>query len=79
MKKPTGKTILNLLLSGQHPQAKKYAGHHVLVVKDKVFPLSEGKEAINDIEKLKKKFGARPVITFVPRHDISYILFICKK
>lgn len=79
MKKQLEQRGLSLLLSGKHPQAKKYAGHHVLVIGNKVFPLREGKEAINDIQKLKKKFGTNPVITFVPRRDISYILFLCKK
>lgn len=70
---------LNLLLSGKHPSAKKYAGHHVLVVDDKVFPLKEGKEASDDIQKLEKQYGVTPIITFVPRRDISYILVVCKK
>lgn len=78
IKSQSEEKTLNLLLSGKHPSAKKYAGHHVLVIKDKVFPLKEGEEAINDIQKLKKKFGTNPVITFVPRRDISYILFVCK-
>lgn len=70
---------LNMLLSGKLPASKKYAGHHVLVVGNKVFPLKEGKEANDDIQKLKKKYGINPIITFVPRQDISYILVLCKK
>ena len=70
----TQKTLL-LLLSGKSKEAKKYAGKHVLVVKDRVVPLKEKEEEIwKDIEQLKKKYGEMPMITFVPRHDISYIL-----
>jgi hypothetical protein len=79
MKKQAEEKTLNLLLSGKHPSAKKYAGHHVLVINDKVFPLKEGERANEDIEKLEKKYGKSPIITFVPRQDISYILFVCKK
>ena len=70
---------LSLLLSGKTKLAKRYAGKHVLVVKNKVLPLQEKEEEIwKDIERLKKKYGEMPTITFVPRHDISYILIICK-
>ena len=71
--------ILSLLLSGKHPKAKKYAGHHVLVVKDQIIPLKEGKEATEDIERLEKKYGKTPTIVFVPRQDISYILILCQQ
>lgn len=79
MKKKLQEKILNLLLSGKHPKAKKYAGHHVLVIEDQVIPLKEGKEAIKDIEMLEKKYGKTPTIVFVPRQDISYILVLCRK
>ena len=70
---------LSLLLSGKSKSAKKYAGKHVLVIKNKVLPLKEKEEEIwKDIETLKKKYGEMPTITFVPRHDISYILILCK-
>lgn len=70
---------LNLLLSGKHPKAKKYAGHHVLVIQDQIIPLKEGKEAVEDIERLEKKYGKTPTLVFVPRQDISYILVLCAK
>lgn len=38
MKKFSEENFLNLLLSGRHPKAKKYAGHHVLVIKDQIVP-----------------------------------------
>ena len=79
MKKQSEEKTLSLLLSGKHPKAKKYAGHHVLVMNDKVFPLKEGEKANEDIEKLEKKYGKTPIITFVPRQDVSYILVVCKK
>lgn len=75
----TTKNTLNLLLSGKNKEAKKYAGKHVLVVKDKIVPLKEKAEDIwQDIEKLKKKYKETPTITFVPRQDISYILLTCE-
>jgi hypothetical protein len=41
-------------------------------------PLKEKAEDLwQDIEKLKEKCGEIPTITFVPCHEISYILFIC--
>lgn len=58
---------------------KKYAGNHVLVVDNKVFPLGEGKKANEDIASLERKYGKTPIITFVPRQDITYILVTCKK
>lgn len=76
---PLEKKVLGLLLSGKHPQAKKYAGHHVLVVQNQIIPLKEGKEAIEDIERLEKKYGKTPTLVFVPRQDISYILVLCAK
>ncbi len=65
---------LNLLLSGKHPQTKKYEGKHVMVVKDKVVPLKEGKESIEQFKNLEEKHGEAPTLVFVPRTDISYIL-----
>lgn len=79
MKKSLEKKNLNLILSGRHSKAKKYAGHHVLVVKDQIIPLKEGEDGVKDIEYLEKKYGKTPTIVFVPRQDISYILAICQK
>lgn len=73
-KSDTNKTLLSLL-SGKNKYAKKYAGKHVLVVKNIIVPLKETEDEIwMDIEKLKSEYGETPVLTFVPRHDISYIL-----
>jgi len=73
----TEKTLFSLL-SGKNKHAKKYAGKHVLVVKNKIVPLKDTEDDIwCDIEKLKGEYGEMPVLTFVPRQDISYIL-ICK-
>jgi len=79
MKKQSEEKILSLLLSGKHPKAKKYAGHHVLVIENQIVPLKEGQEAIKDIERLEKKYGKTPILVFVPRQDISYILLLCLK
>lgn len=71
----TQKTI-SVLFSGKTKKAKRFAGKHVMVIKNKVIPLKEKEEDIwKDIEQLKKKYGQMPTITFVPRHDISYILW----
>jgi len=73
------KKTLSLLLSGKTRLAKKYAGKHVLVVKNKVVPLKEKEEDIwRDIQRLKKEYGEMPTLTFVPRRDISYILIGAK-
>ena len=78
MKNSSEEKTLNLLLSGKHPKAKKFAGHHVLVINDQVFPLKEKEAGLKDIERLEKEFGQTPVIVFVPRQDISYILVLCE-
>ena len=66
--------VLQALLSGTHAKAKKYAGKHVLVADSKVVPLKKGEAGLADFRRLKEKYGAPPVLTFVPRQDISYIL-----
>ena len=66
---------LSPLLSAKSKTARKYAGKHVLVVKDKIIPLKDKREEMwQDIKRLKKKYGEMPRITFVPRPDLSYIL-----
>lgn len=66
---------LSLLLSAKSKAARKYAGKHVLVVKDKVVPLKDKREEMwQDIKRLKNKYGEMPIITFVPQPDLSYIL-----
>lgn len=79
MKKQSEEKNLSLLLSGKHPKARKYAGHHVFVIENEIIPLKEGEEAIEDLERLEKKYGKTPTLVFVPRQDVSYILFLCQK
>lgn len=67
---------MSLILSGKHPKAKRYAGHHVLVVDDRIVPLKEGGDAIKDIDRLEKRYGKTPTVVFVPLQDTSYILVI---
>lgn len=78
-KKDRTQLNLTLLLSGKHPQAQKYAGKHVMVIENEITPLKEGKEALEDMQKLEKKYGRLPTLVFVPRPDISYILILCNK
>lgn len=73
MKSATEKT-LNLLLSGKHPQVKKYAGKQVFVIKEKIVPLKGGEKGLEDFKKLKEKYGQAPVLVFVPHPGVSYIL-----
>jgi len=73
MKNETERTLL-LLHSGKNPLAKKYAGKHVMVIRNKVIILKEGEQAVRDFKKLKEKYGKLPIITFIPRQDTSYIL-----
>lgn len=70
----TTKQTLNLLLSGRGKLSKEFAGKHVWVVKDKVLPLRKGEEGREDFRRLKKEYDQAPVLTFVPRPGISYIL-----
>lgn len=79
MKKQVKDKILTQLLSGKHPQAKKYAGHHVMVINNEIIPLKEGAKGVQDIQKLETKYGKTPTLVFVPRQDISYILALCLK
>lgn len=79
MKKTTEEKIISLLLSGKHPKAKKYAGHHVLVIKNQIIAVKEGRQTNKDIERLEKKYGQTPTLVFVPRQDISYILTVCPR
>lgn len=69
---------LTVLLSGKSKKYAKYAGKHVMVVENKVIPLAEGEKALQDFKLLKKQYGRSPVVTFVPRSDISYILFYAR-
>lgn len=73
MKKQTDKTI-HALLSGRHPQIKKYAGKQVFVVGEKIVPLRRSEKSLDDFKKLKEKYGEPPVLTFVPRPGATYIL-----
>ena len=72
------KKTLSMLLLGKGKIAKKFAGKHVMVVKNKVLPMKKGEAFWNDFEKLKKEYGESPVSLFVPRPDISYILILCR-
>lgn len=77
-KKTTKKTI-SMLFSGRGKVAKAFAGKHVLVVKDKIVPMKDNYEQFwQDMKQLEKKYGETPTATFVPRHDITYILMLWK-
>lgn len=71
--------VLALLLSGKHPKAEKFAGQHVLVVKEEIIPLKKGKAALADIARLEKKYQETPTIVFIPHPDVSYILILWPK
>lgn len=75
MKSRTEKT-LQALLSGQHPEVKKYAGKQVFIVDDEVVTLKSGKNSLKDFTKLEKKHGKSPVVVFVPQPGATYILFL---
>lgn len=78
VKNSTTQKNLNLLLSYKHPKAKKYAGKHVMVIENEIIPLKDRNETIKDMERLEKKYGKMPILVFVPRPDISYILILCR-
>jgi len=46
-----------------------------MIVDDMIVPLKEGREARDQFTNLKEKFGQSPILMFVPRKDISYILY----
>lgn len=79
MGKQSNEKIVHLLLSGKHPLAKKYAGHHVMVIGSEIIPVKKGKQALQDINRLEKKYGETPTLLFIPRQDITYILVKCAK
>lgn len=70
------KKILSLLLSGKLPKAAKYAGKYVMVVKDKIVSFGEGEKAREQFMSLKEKYRESPTLVFVPRKDVSYVLFL---
>jgi len=79
MQTQTTQKTISMLLSGKGAKAKKFAGKHVLVVKDKVVPMRTGDDFWQDFDDLKKEYGETPMTLFVPRHDVSYILLVlCK-
>ncbi len=75
MKKLSENKTIDMLLSGKHAKAKKYAGHHVLVIGNKITPLKEGQGAIEDIDFLEKKYEKTPTLVFVPRQDVYNFLY----
>lgn len=75
MKKQTDIT-LHLLLSGKHPQIKKYAGKHVFVIEKEIVPLKEGERGMKDFKMLKEKYGKAPTLVFVPQPGATYILLV---
>ena len=75
MPKNITQTTIAALLSGHGANAKKFAGKHVLVARDEVLPMKKGEPFWDDFNRLTKKYGERPVSLFVPRSDVSYILF----
>ena len=66
--------VVQALLRGSHPQSKKYQGKHVMVVNDKIVALGEGEKAVKDYQRLAKRYGQAPRLTFVPKHDSLYVL-----
>lgn len=69
---------LNKLLSGKHPDYEKFKGKHVMIVQKEIALLPRSKKAREKLEELEEKYGERPVISFVPRDDTSYILWVLK-
>lgn len=74
----TSQKTISMLLSGKGDLVKKFAGKHVMVVKNKIILMKKGEAFWRDFEKLKKEYKETPVSLFVPRPDISYILILCK-
>src|SRR3989338_2125071 len=64
--------VVQALLSGSHPQSKKYQGKQV--VGEKIVAMDEGEQAAKDCQRLAKRYGQAPRLTFVPKHDSLYVL-----
>lgn len=77
MSQKATKKTLRLLLSSKTSIYNKYAGKHVFVIQDKVIPFKKGKNSIKDFKSLEKKYGQKPVLMFVPKKGVSYILLLC--
>ncbi|MBI2996641.1 MAG: hypothetical protein HYY52_08080 [Candidatus Melainabacteria bacterium] len=77
MNQKATKKTLRLLLSGKASIYNKYVGKHVFVIKDKVIPFKKGKDSIKDFKSLEKKYGHKPILMFVPKKGVSYILLLC--
>ncbi|MFQ5873063.1 MAG: DUF5678 domain-containing protein [Dehalococcoidia bacterium] len=49
---------------------EKYRGHHVLVVRDKVFAAKSGEKAEEIYHELERKYpDIPPLITYIPKED----------
>ncbi|KKT34517.1 MAG: hypothetical protein UW24_C0028G0006 [Parcubacteria group bacterium GW2011_GWA2_44_12] len=70
---------LSLLHAGKLEGVERYAGKHVYVAGDTVIPLQSGKRTKAQLSKLIKTYGRIPVITFVPRQGMSYILCLWER
>lgn len=73
-KQDTTDKTLHDLLSGSHPQTKKYAGKQVFVINTEIIPVKQTKKSLDDFKKLKIKYGKPPILIFVPQPEASYIL-----
>lgn len=71
------RNVVSQLLSGHGAAYRRYRGRHVLVAGRKVVPLRRGRAGLKDFQKLTHQFGKPPVVLFVPREDVSYILELC--
>lgn len=73
-KRLTEKNI-NLLLSGKHPQVKKFAGKNVMVSGNDIVAMKDGKKLLKDLNKLTKKHKETPALVFVPHPGRAYIFY----
>lgn len=54
----------------------KYKGKHIVVIDDKIFTATSGKEANKILDKLEKRYPKEtPAITYIPKED-TLILWI---
>lgn len=71
------KNIVAQLLSGHGAAYRRFRGRHVLVAGRRVLPLRRGREGLKDFQRLSREYGKPPMVLFVPREDVSYILSLC--
>lgn len=74
MKSATTEKTIHMLHRGTYPSIKRFAGKHVFVIGNEVVPIKSGKKGLDDFNRLTKKYGESPILVFVEKPGVTYIL-----